>query len=68
MLLLLLQVLYAARDALVTLHCYRRLRLWHHARVTVAVSGEGCQVQLTKLRSHRHMTACHQDSWIGSVI
>ena len=38
------QVLYAARNALVTLHCYRRLRLWHHMHNSAAASGKPCQV------------------------
>ena len=38
------QVLYAARDALVTVHCYRRLRLWHNTHNSSAASGKLCQV------------------------
>jgi len=43
----LLQVLYAARDVLVTAHAYRRLRLWHHACKTGRSSiDSACEVDL----------------------
>ena len=63
------QVLYAARDALVTLHCYRRLRLRHHTQTSAAASGKPCQVLLTglfRLLSGPRWCAAHHHHCCGN--